>query len=492
MAISGNNAGKRVANVSDGPWLDWEETNLADRAIRFMETYCRLPKGHGYGQPIKLSGPQKDFMRAILADDVDAAIKSCPRGEGKSTEMAALALWATFDISDSGKPQVPIIATTVNQAVRSVYGVCLDMVKSEPELEDRCKIYTAIGSSRIEVYATGGTCFPMANDPDGLQGLDPSLAIVDEIGFQPIDTWNSVLLASGKRPRSLVVGTGTPGFNRNNALWSIRTNVKENGAPSGLVYWEIAAPENCDYKDEQIWHDTSPALRAGYKNIKAMRTILGTVPEAHFRIFQLGQWVEGVDAWLGPDGRQIWGALKADYLFEPGEPIWCGLDVGVKRDSTALIAIQRSTITGKLHCISRIWMPEKDKPVDVTDVMGAIRDLSFSYELRGVAYDPRLFEVPATMLRDENLPMIEYPQSIERMSPAFGNLYEAIIKQTISHDGNSTFATHILNAVPRYNERGFTLAKQKSNGKIDAAVALAMAYDLATHPVKQQPPLACL
>jgi hypothetical protein len=33
--------------------------------------------------------------------------------------------------------------------------------------------------------------------------------------------------------------------------------------------------------------------------------------------------------------------------------------------------------------------------------------------------------------------------------------------------------------VARYSDRGFTLAKSRSRGKIDAAIALVMAYDQA-------------
>jgi hypothetical protein len=51
---------------------------------------------------------------------------------------------------------------------------------------------------------------------------------------------------------------------------------------------------------------------------------------------------------------------------------------------------------------------------------------------------------------------------------------------------------HVLNAVPRFNERGFTLAKGKSRGRIDAAVALCLAADRALRQdkVKVVAPLA--
>lgn len=491
MAMRSGNARKKQATDTPGPWMDWPETDLADRAIRFMESYCRLPKGYGYGELIKLNDEQKQWFRDILADGVTLAIKSCPRGEGKSTEFAALAIWATFDKSSTGEPQVPIVATTVGQAVRSVYGVAVKMIAMEPELDNRCTIYSAVGSHRFEVNQTGGTCFPIANDPDGLQGLDPSLAIVDEIGFQPIDTWDSLQLASGKRSRSLVVGIGTPGFNRSNALWHLRKLITENGSPRGMVYREIAAPENCDHRDETNWYLASPALRAGFKNVDALRTAVELTPEAHFRIFYLGQWVEGTDAWLGPNGGLKWEELESPYVLDPDQPLYVALDVGVKRDSTALTMIQRRVDTGKPHVKAKIWVPQRDEPVDVTEIMQYLRELANDYNVKIIGYDPRLFEVPSSMLRDEGLPMHEFPQSQERMTPAVGDLYAAIMQDGITHDKDELFKTQVLNAVPRYNERGFMLSKDKSNGRIDAAVSMAMCWSLFTHPEEVKPPLAC-
>ncbi len=46
---------------------------------------------------------------------------------------------AVFDPDESGAPQVPVVATTVNQAIRSVYGVALKMVDKHPELSKRAR-----------------------------------------------------------------------------------------------------------------------------------------------------------------------------------------------------------------------------------------------------------------------------------------------------------------------------------------------------------------
>lgn len=493
MAVGGG-ARTRFLDLTEGPWFRWREKELDKRAIRFIETYCRSPKGHGYGKQMKLAPFQKEWLADILRPDVRQAVLQCPRGQGKSTLLAALAIWATFDKNETGQPQVPIMATTVLQAKRAIFDVMVKMVEAEPELTKRSITYTAIGDSRVVANpgCGGGVAFPIANDPDGLQGLDPTLAIVDEIGFQPLPSWSSMVLASGKRQRSLVVGAGTPGLEReNNALWNLRCAHLDGNTPDGFTFTEFSAPEGCDVRDESIWRLACPALDAGFQSIDALRIAVETSPDSHFRVFHLGQWQDGVDSWLGADGRKVWDALKNGYQLRPGAPTWVGLDVGLKRDTTALIIGQRRP-TGQLHTVAKIWAPTKTEVIDLADIMGCIRELDKTYQLVEVAFDPRHFELPAQMLADEGVPMVEMPQSLERMTPAFGNLFEAIKRQEISHDGNEQYARQILNGVTRSSDRGFTLAKAKSRGKIDCCYALALCFDRAQYPAKAKPPLVVL
>ena len=462
-------------------WLSWPEpAGSAPHAIRWIETFCRIPKGYGAGETLRLAPFQKQWLEDVLADGVNSAVMSCPRGQGKSTLLAALGLWALFCPGVGGAPQVPVVATTVMQAHRSVYGVALAMIHAELELADRALIYSAIGGMKVIVPSTGGEMFPVSSAPDGLQGLDPSLAICDEVGFQPVESWDSLLLASGKRPRSLVVGIGTPGFDKENALWHLRRRALEGGAIPGFRFTEYAADEGCAVDDEEQWQKANPALAAEYQNLDALRTALALSPEAHFRIFRLGQWVDGVECWLGSDARKVWDALGSPYGFVSGAPTWLAVDVALVRDSTALVALQERA-DGRWQAKAKIWQPTPGEPVDVTDVMHQIRQYDKQYPLRAVAYDPRFFDVPAKMLEDEGLPMVRFDQSTERMTPAIGGLYEAIRRGEVAHDGDPAFTAQILNAVARYNERGFTLAKAKSRGRIDATVALAMAYWMARH-----------
>lgn len=456
-----------------------------------METYCRVPKGVGAGKPMRLGQFQRDWLEEALSADTDAAVMAFPRGNGKSTFSAGFATWALFDDTATGAPQVPIVATTVGQAIRSVYGVARSMVLNEPELANRSIDYTAIGATRTVVPANEGEMFPISNDTDGIQGLDPSVAICDEVGFQPVESWDALLLAGGKRPQSLTMGLGTPGLDRENALWHLRELVMSGAELPGFRFKEYAADPGCKVDDREQWRKANPALVEGFLQEKALVTSLALSPEAHFRIFRLGQWVEGTDSWLGSDGYNVWNALRDPYELKVGEPTWVGVDIGLKRDSSAVVAVQYRD-DGRLHGVCRLWVPTKAEPVDVTDVMQHLRDLAERYRVGAISFDPRLFDVPAKFLYDEGLPMVEVPQSPERMTPIIGDLYELIRDEKISHNGETAFTQQILNAIPRFTERGFTLQKAKSRGRIDGAIALALAVDRARHREKNRPAVVVL
>lgn len=478
-------APKVIQDFTPGPWAQWKHLPRYERAIRFIETQCRAPKGYNTGELIKLADFQKEWLRATLVDGISASVESIPRGNGKSTFKSALGLWNVFDYDDTGDPQVPVIATTVKQAMKTIYDPAIRMIELNPELQKRCKVLTSITDPKIVTHING-RMFPISDDPDGLQGLDPSLGMVDEIGFLSIESWASLLLATGKRPNSLVIAIGTPGFDTSSALADVRTRHMEGKLPAEIRFQEYAADEGCRVDDEEQWRKSNPAYVAGFKGRQAFEVAL-SLPEPLFRIFQLGQWVAGVECWLGVDGKAIWENLTDPYEYALGGPVWAGVDMSRSRDCSAVVTLQERP-DGRMHAKARIWYPDKRTGVvNGTEVMNYIRELDRLYKVQGVAYDPRFFDERAGMLEAEKIRMIEFPQSIQRMTPACGDTYEMLKSDVrlLSHDGDPEFQRHILNAVAQYNsERGFTLKKKtpESPDKIDACVALCMAIKTSQEP----------
>ena len=89
--------------------------------------------------------------------------------------------------------------------------------------------------------------------------------------------------------------------------------------------------------------------------------------------------------------------------------------------------------------------------------------------------------------------MVVVSQSVPQMTRICGDLYTLIRERGLSHDRDDLFAAHVLAAVARMNEGGWTLSKQRSRaGHIDAVIALGLAVDRARQPVRRRSKLIVL
>lgn len=480
----------RVTVITRPPWKTSRHRRMSrhGRAIAFVQKYCRPPKGKGHGKPIRLATFQKEFWEEGLADNVDVAILSSGRGNGKSSGGGALAAWAVFDDEDAaGAPQVPVLATTIGQAIRSVYGVAVAMIEVEPELSNRCRIFTGVATPRVEVPFNRGELFPVSHDVAGAVGLDYSLAIIDEVGFQPMESFTAISGAAGKRDHSTLLGLGHPGPAPDNTLAQIRREIHERGAIPGVVFREYATPAGYAIDDREGWQIANPALGLFLRE-SAIEKDLRLMPEGLFRMYRLGQHIEGTESWLGPNAAAIWDGLYAPWTALAEAPTWVGLDFGYKRDSAAVVIVQRRP-DGKFHAWAKLWVPTRDQPVDALQVMKYLRDVARFGRVEAIAYDPRFFEVPADVLRRDRLPMVEVKQSVATMTPVLDRLLAVVKGDGLRHGGDRALRQHVLNAKekPNLNGQGFTLEKLKSTGKIDACIALALAIDQALKSKPRQP-----
>jgi phage terminase large subunit-like protein len=93
-------------------------------------------------------------------------------------------------------------------------------------------------------------------------------------------------------------------------------------------------------------------------------------------------------------------------------------------------------------------------------------------------------------LEAQGLPIVEFPQSPQRMTPTTQRFYEAVLNAGLTHSGDPRLARHIDNCVLKVDARGSRLAKDTRNSprKIDLAVAAVMALDrAATSAPKAEP-----
>lgn len=466
------NAARKARTTSQPPWWSWKGSR-AGLTMKFIETYCVIPKGRGAGRPMVLAPYQREAVEQLFADGVRTGEYSMGRGGGKSTFMAALGLSDLY--LERWQPQVPIIATKVQQAKKACYDVAVRMVKLNPELEDRTIVYTAFGGQMLATEFNGGEMFPFASDVDGLQGLDPTLALVDEMGFISPESWEALKLAGGKRERSLVAGLGTTG-KKTSALYALELLAREGVILPGHVRINYSGAAGCSIHDRAEWHRANPALDAGLLPIEVLENDVAASPEDAFRAFRLNQWVDlvGTESWLGSNAARVWGNLTDAYEFDPQRISFAGVDVSLRHDTTALVRVQQRP-DGRWHAVATIWRAPDGLTVDRAPIRAAIAAIP---NLAGCAYDPRFFEDSAQELAEMGVQMIEVPQTPQRMVPAIGTFYRLITGGGLTHDGDPEFAGQVTSAVRRDSEHGFTLSKLRSELKIDAAIATALALSI--------------
>ena len=188
----------------------------AARVAGFAAEFLRVPQGKGAGSAFKL----RPWQRRIVAELFPSrgprprqAVLSLPRGNGKTSLAAVLALYGLLADGEPGA-EVLVVASDQRQAGITLRK-CLRMIQADSRLAEQCIEYT----DRIRVPATGSTLAVMPSEYGALQGWDPSLCIVDELHVVSRQVWDACALASGKRSRSLTLAISTPGAEQSGARW---------------------------------------------------------------------------------------------------------------------------------------------------------------------------------------------------------------------------------------------------------------------------------
>jgi hypothetical protein len=102
--------------------------------------------------------------------------------------------------------QVVVVATDERQA-GLCHRIASRMVELHPELEARVQQY----ADALTVPSRGSSFQVLPAVPKRLEGLDFTLAIVDEAGRVDTEVYEVVSLATGKQKSSVVLAIGTPG-----------------------------------------------------------------------------------------------------------------------------------------------------------------------------------------------------------------------------------------------------------------------------------------
>lgn len=472
----------------DGSPLPFTSTSTgSERFAEFCEQYVVVPKGTGARGPLRLRGWQKALVGSVL--DAEKQPRTAgwmlPRGQGKSSLVAALGL---YDLMLGEEGASVVVAATDERQAGIVFGTARRMVELHPDLESRVQVY----KDRLLVPERGASFQVLPAEPKRLEGLDPTLAILDEAGVISRDVYEVVTLAQGKRERSTTIAIGTPGPDPyDNVLADLRAYATQHPEDASLVWREFSAADFPDHAVDcrHCWALANPALGDFLHEDALLALLPPKTRESTFRRARLCQLVTEATGTFLPPG--VWDGLATGTGVEYGAEVVVSLDGSFSEDTTALLV---ATVGAEPHVdVVGVWEPKGGERVPISEVEDAIRDAARRWKVAEVVADPFRWARSLQILADEGLPVVEFPWSPTRITAATGDLYTACLNGRVSHSGDPRLAAHVGAAVIREDARGVRLDKSSRKAtarRIDLAACLVMAHSRAvwrgTHKPKRR------
>lgn len=450
----------------------------SERFVKFCEKFLRTPKGTGAKRPFRPRAWQMDIVRDVLDSGARTVGLMLPRGSGKTTLIAALALYRFFTGGEGANTVV--VAVDERQATLA-FSVARRMVELSEDLASRCYIY----ADKLVIPLTDSVFQVLPASPAALEGLDYVTALVDECGVVNRDVFEVVQLAQGKRESSVLVAVGTPGPRLDDqVLLDLRNYAADHPEDTTLVWREYSAagfedhPVDCAH----CWELANPALD-DFMHRDALYALLPPkTREATFRRARLCQLASDTEGAFLPSG--VWDSLSTGQPVPDRVEVVVALDGSFSDDTTALLV---ATVSPEPHFdVIRVWQrtPGDDSyRVPIAEVEQTIRDACRRWQVVEIIADPFRFTRTLQALEAERLPVVEFPHSPSRLTAATGDLYSACLNGRLTHSGNRQLAEHVAAAVITEDARGIRLAKasrSRAARKIDLAACLVMAHSRAT------------
>lgn len=507
-----------------------KSSDRVKRIISFIEKLT-VPSGKGAGKPFKLRPFQKRFIEdtygPINKDGkriVRRAIKSIARKNGKSVEVACLALTHLVGPEAIMNGEIYSAATTQKQAAL-VFKYASQIVQAEPELKSIIKIIDS--TKRMVCFSNGSFYCAIAAEAGPAYGLNPSLVIYDELAqAKNRDLYDALDTSQSTREEPLFIVISTQSNDPQHILSQLIDDGLSGRDPTTICHL-YAVPDDAEnvFTDQKLWKLANPAL-GDFRSLPEMKTAAKRAVrmptfEASFRNLYLNQRINA-ESPLIPKAE--WLACKGDAYIEPGSEIYLGLDLSGKTDLTALVAVSNGD-QDKVK--GWFWKPQetlidhekRDRvPYTVWKSQGFIettpgRAIQYDwvaerlgqiikdYIVVGMAFDRwRIDDLMNAMrkigldcyvdgkdeVRAGAIRLVPWGQGYASMTQAVEALEVSILDRRLVHDGHPCMTWNVSNAISISDAAGNRkLDKSATRFRIDGAVALAMAIGLKSRDMKE-------
>lgn len=438
----------------------------------------------------------------------EQSIVEVARKNGKSFICSLFAVYELL-MGDPGA-EIYSVATKRDQAKK----VWQDAVQMTKKMDSRISKQFNSTVTNLYVQKRYSKYTAVGRDSDSLDGLNPSMVIIDEAAAIKDRNLVGVMTTGlGGRLNPMVIYITTAQFTKETVYYDKRTYAQQ--ILSGMVTVEpeddtmfaaiYCIDEDDDFTHEEIWHKANPNLaflpsigrtiKTSVKEALAIPAEKNNVLVKHFNVF-----TNTDAAWIDVDH---WEKSAVDKITREGK-MFISFDLSKVDDLTAA---SRMWCTGdSFHIDFQCWMPRKkmrDLPVDLKSIFeqavesGILRltdgetvdyreliqfiDNSVEqYDVHGIAYDDWNAGLVVSELTERGYDLYKIGQSQKAMSSPSKETEKHIIDKLIKHDGNPFITWQLSNCVANYDLNNNLKVKKPDDRKlkIDSIVCLIMAMSL--------------
>lgn len=490
----------------------------ADNAVNFINSLCHV-HGEWAGKPFNLMKWQEKVIRDIFgtvkADgyrQYNTAFVFTPKKNAKSELAAAVALYL---LCADGEYGAEVFGCAANKEQASIiFKTAAQMVRLKPALAKRIKVNDA--TKRLVYPIMNSYYTVVSSEVPSKYGINASGIIFDELLAQPNrELYDTMTKGSGdarRQPLNFILTTA--GTDKRSICYEVYQKAKDilDGKRDDPTFYPViyGADPKENWEDESVWKKANPSLgttitiekmRQAYESAKG-----NPIEERLFRQMRLNIWAEETAKWLP---IEIWNELAEDYGEHDLRDRVCygGLDLSSTTDITAFVLVfPPDEPTDSYKVLPYFWIPEeglekrikRDKVrydtwqqkgyimttegrvVHYDAVEDFIKELGRKFEIRQIAMDRWNGTATAQRLEKADFQMIDFGQGFRSMSYPTKELMRLILDKKVAHNGNDALNWMLENMVVKTDEAGNVKPdKAKSAEKIDGAVALIMALDIA-------------
>ena len=179
--------------------------------------------------------------------------------------------------------------------------------------------------------------------------------------------------------------------------------------------------------------------------------------------------------WTSPDSRfitpELWDQCVIPTLTKllpsRDHELFVGVDVGVRHDAAAVVAVYRDGDHVVLAS-HRMWTPGRTAPLDLeTTVETHLRELHDHYRVTTIFCDPYQCHRSIMTLQRAGLPIVEYPQTTAGTTRMGQTLFELLTGRNLRLYAADDLRTHALHTVASRSWWSFPTGRLRAAAQVE-------------------------